>query len=130
MLGMTDVRDVAEAHIRALTNPKAPGQRFICSQKPMWFKDIHAKFAKVAGGKGASTVPTWLFWFLQLWLPEAKNVRRGLDKEWGTDASQTNEILNFQFIPEETTVKEMVGDLAQIGAIGADRCADRCVHRR
>ena len=30
--GCVDVRDVAAAHISALTNPSAPGQRFLCSK--------------------------------------------------------------------------------------------------
>ncbi|XP_028518625.1 bifunctional dihydroflavonol 4-reductase/flavanone 4-reductase, partial [Exaiptasia diaphana] len=37
--GIVDVRDVAKAHISALTAPKAPGNRYIAVTGGMWVKD-------------------------------------------------------------------------------------------
>lgn len=37
---MCDVRDVALAHVRAMTSPEAAGQRFIINTGGMWFRDV------------------------------------------------------------------------------------------
>lgn len=37
---MVDVRDVASAHIIAMTHPDAPGKRFCCATDFLWMKDI------------------------------------------------------------------------------------------
>jgi len=111
-----DVRDVAEAHVRALTKPGAAGKRFICcASEPMWFKDIQTTFAKIAGVKPAANVPSWLFFFLQFVMPKAKNFRPRLDKEYGLDNSQTKEILDFKFTPLESTAEEMINDFKALG---------------
>lgn len=43
-LGFTfvDVRDVADLHIRAMTNPAAAGERFIATDRFMWMADVAA----------------------------------------------------------------------------------------
>jgi len=38
--GIVDVRDVAAAHVLAMTNPAAAGERFLVCDKFMWFSDI------------------------------------------------------------------------------------------
>ena len=39
---MVDVRDVARAHITAMTHSDAPGKRFICATDFLWMKEIAA----------------------------------------------------------------------------------------
>ena len=39
-MNVVDVRDVAQAHLHALTVPEAAGHRHIVSTKSMWFKEI------------------------------------------------------------------------------------------
>lgn len=40
-LGVVDVRDVARAHILAMTNEKTDGQRILIThERPTWFKDM------------------------------------------------------------------------------------------
>lgn len=39
-LQICDVRDVAAAHIKAMTLPEAAGNRFIVNSGGLWFKDI------------------------------------------------------------------------------------------
>ena len=38
--GLVDVRDVAAAHVSALTSEQAAGERFLLSAEPMWMKEI------------------------------------------------------------------------------------------
>jgi len=54
---VVDVRDVADLHIRAMTAPEAPGQRFIAASDWMWIVDV-ANTLRSALGARASKVPT------------------------------------------------------------------------
>ena len=38
--GIVDVRDVASAHVLAMTNPAAAGERFLVADKFMWFSEV------------------------------------------------------------------------------------------
>jgi len=66
--GVVDVRDVADMHLRAMTNPAAKGQRFLAVAGPnMAFSDI-AHLLKVKMGDDAKRVPTRVLpdWVLRL----------------------------------------------------------------
>ncbi len=58
-LGFTfvDVRDVADLHIRALTDPAAGGQRFIATDHFLWMPDV-ATIIRERLGDAARKVPT------------------------------------------------------------------------
>jgi dihydroflavonol-4-reductase len=58
-LGFTfvDVRDVAELHIRALTNPAAGGERFIATDRFLWMSEVGA-ILRQRLGDAAKKVPT------------------------------------------------------------------------
>ncbi len=54
---IVDVRDVADLHIRAMTNPAAAGQRFIAAGEFAWMGDI-AALLRARLGDQAAKVPT------------------------------------------------------------------------
>lgn len=54
---VVDVRDVADLHIRAMTDPKAAGQRFIAASRYAWFADM-ADILRARLGDAAAKVPT------------------------------------------------------------------------
>ena len=58
-LGFTfvDVRDVADLHIRALSNPAAGGERFIATDRFLWMADV-AAILRERLGDAAAKVPT------------------------------------------------------------------------
>ena len=58
-LGFTfvDVRDVADLHLRALTNPAAGGERFIATDRFLWLGDV-AGILRERLGEAARKVPT------------------------------------------------------------------------
>ncbi|GHO80163.1 dihydroflavonol-4-reductase [Ktedonobacter sp. SOSP1-85] len=63
--GVADVRDVADAHIRAMTNPNVAGERFIVtSDKMMSFYDMAVALKKGLGEKATKVstkrLPNWL----------------------------------------------------------------------
>jgi dihydroflavonol-4-reductase len=56
--GVVDVRDVADLHIRAMTNPAAKGERFLAvAGDHLWIKDI-ALILKNRMGEAGARVPT------------------------------------------------------------------------
>src|SRR3954470_4943950 len=58
-LGFTfvDVRDVADLHIRAMTDPAAAGERFLATDEFLWFSDVAAILRERLGDRAAK-VPT------------------------------------------------------------------------
>ncbi|MBI1252617.1 MAG: NAD-dependent epimerase/dehydratase family protein [Alphaproteobacteria bacterium] len=57
-IGLVDVRDVADLHLRAMTHPAAAGERFLAVAGPsMWMSDI-AKVLKARMGAAGSRAPT------------------------------------------------------------------------
>lgn len=54
---VVDVRDVADLHIRAMTDPKAAGERFIAAGNFAWMGDL-AALLKTGLGDEAAKVPT------------------------------------------------------------------------
>lgn len=58
-LGFTfvDVRDVADLHVRALTNPAAAGERFIATDRFLWLSEVAAVLHERLGD-AAKKVPT------------------------------------------------------------------------
>jgi nucleoside-diphosphate-sugar epimerase len=52
-----DVRDVADLHLRAMTDPAAGGQRFIAADKYLWTADVAAVIRERLGD-AAPSVPT------------------------------------------------------------------------
>jgi nucleoside-diphosphate-sugar epimerase len=76
-LNIVDVRDVADLHIRAMTNPKANGQRFIASadgqiSMPEIAALIKNKKPYIAKNISTKTVPNWVIYLAALFNKQAK----------------------------------------------------------
>jgi len=60
---VVDVRDLADAHIRAMTSPEAAGQRFIAGGDYMWMPDIARELRARLGDRGRNvpkrTIPNF-----------------------------------------------------------------------
>jgi nucleoside-diphosphate-sugar epimerase len=54
---ITDVRDLADLHIRAMQSPEAAGQRFIALGDALWYADLAATLKRRLGA-AAAKVPT------------------------------------------------------------------------
>lgn len=56
-LEVVDVRDLVDAHLRAMTNPDAPGERFLATGEFVWMRDI-AEVLRAKLGATAAHVAT------------------------------------------------------------------------
>jgi dihydroflavonol-4-reductase len=63
-----DVRDVATAHLAAMTTPEAAGQRFICVSDSFWLKDVALLLKEKYADKGykikTNVFPNWIVRFV------------------------------------------------------------------
>jgi dihydroflavonol-4-reductase len=73
-----DVRDVAEIHVQALTNPEAAGQRFLLGQQVSSYKKCAETIAPVLRPLGYSVPTTVLpYWMAKAIAPFHKELKGG-----------------------------------------------------
>ena len=90
--GAVDVRDVADLHLRAMTSPAAPGERFLATAGDFVNSLEIARILKTGLGEAGRKVPTrrlptWLLRMIGLIDPEV----RGILPELGTHKNASNE---------------------------------------
>ncbi|OJJ15406.1 aldehyde reductase [marine bacterium AO1-C] len=99
--GIVDVRDVADLHIRAMTDENAKNQRFLASSGPeMSFHEI-ALFLKEKLGEQAKKVttrvyPNWLIRLVALFNPAAKGIAPHLGKTLVSNNHKATRLLGWQ----------------------------------
>ncbi|MCR9215168.1 MAG: NAD-dependent epimerase/dehydratase family protein [Proteobacteria bacterium] len=114
---LVDVRDVAEAHITALTSPAAPGNRYICVNDRLPFeaiaKIVHDRAAPKGFATTLKTVPDWLVKFLALFKPDLRIVASRLGKDVRFDTSKIRADLNFAPVNLTQSIEETVDSLIE-----------------
>lgn len=94
-----DVRDVAEAHIRALENDNTIGERIVLADRFLWFSDIaEAVDAALPARKIVTRVaPDLLIRFLALFDKEVRVITPILGRREDVDASKAKRLLGMEF---------------------------------
>ncbi|MCF4099673.1 NAD-dependent epimerase/dehydratase family protein [Maritalea mediterranea] len=121
-IGMVDVRDVAEAHLRAGFIDEAAG-RHIVSKETRDFLYIcqvlrdkfgeHYPFAK-------GYLPKWLVWLIGPMANKAltrEMVAKNVDHPWAADNSKSKEALGLTYRPLEPALEDMFQQLLNNGAV-------------
>ncbi len=106
-----DVRDVAEAHVQAMTKPEAAGQRFICVSDSFWMEDVAKVLKEAYPTYPIKTIvfPSWMVRIVAIFSKEARATVDALDEELIVDNARIKEVLNWQ--PRD--MKEMVLSMAE-----------------
>ena len=98
--GIVDVRDVAAAHVLAMTNPAAAGERFLVCDKFMWFSEV----ADTLRGNvppdyekklPKRDVPSWLLKLLSNFNPVMKQIIPELNRERQVSNEKARDILGW-----------------------------------
>ncbi len=124
---VTDVRDVAEAHVRAIEAPakSVRGERFPTSEKFLWLREmaeiIRQRVPEYAGRVPRRAMPDWLVRVLALFLDEMKQVRGELGNVRDVCGKHTEEVLGMAFIPAEQTLEDTVRSLVAKGIVRPQR---------
>lgn len=120
---VTDVRDVAEAHVRAIEAPAAAvrGERFPTSDKFLWIREmaeiIRERAPEHAGKVPSRRMPDWLVKLLALFMPEMRQIKGELGNVRDVSGKHTEDRLGFRFIPAEQTLEDTVRSLVERGIV-------------
>ena len=108
-----DVRDVASAHLAAMTTPEAAGQRFICIAEQFWVADAAAILKKHFEPRGyqinMTMLPSWFIYIVAIFIKPVRLTLRTLDKETHVDTSRIRSVLNWK--PRQ--LEEMLVSMAE-----------------
>ena len=112
---VTDVRDVAAAHIAAIESDKSDGKRYICySGETLWFEDV-ARILREAYGT-AYDIPTFVVNECPI-----KDPKNYLAQYWGKqfklDNSRAQSELGIKFTPAKESVLKMAQSLIENGVV-------------
>ena len=120
---VTDVRDVAEAHVRAIEAPaeKVRGERFPTSEKFLWISEMAAiirqRVPEHAGKVPSRPMPNWLVRVLALFLDEMKQIKSELGNVRDVSGKHTEDVLGMRFIPAEETLEATIRSLVAKGIV-------------
>ncbi len=120
--GFVDVRDVADLHLRAMTNPAAKGQRFIAiSGHSLWMLDV-AKVLKRRMGPAAAKVPSrelpnWLIRLAALRDPAMKNLVPMLGVMMDATSEKAKRLLGWEPRSNEEAIVASAESLLKLGLL-------------
>jgi dihydroflavonol-4-reductase len=118
---VTDVRDAADAHVRALTHPGIDGGRFLVAGEFLWLEDI-ARILKAELGPKARKVPTrklpdFLVKLSALFDPTVKMVLPELGRARAVDSSNVQCVLGLRLRPARETIVDTANSLLETGIV-------------
>ncbi|MFT4031599.1 MAG: aldehyde reductase [Siphonobacter sp.] len=122
-MNIIDVRDVADLHIRAMTNPNANGQRFLAlaggkMSLPEIAVLLKEKMPEISQKVSTKKVPDWVIKVGGLFSPKLKNVASMMKTSRNVSNEKAKRILGWQPIAtNEEAVMESVKSMIKFGNI-------------
>lgn len=121
-LGVVDVRDVADMHIRAMTNPAAKGDRFLAVAGDFMSVREMAMVLKSRMGELARRVPTWQVpnWVVRLVAmrdPAAKQIVPELGKKKNATSEHAKKVLGWEPRSREDAIVATAESLMRLGLL-------------
>jgi len=119
--GVVDVRDVVDAHVRAMVHPQAAGQRFIATSSTYSLVEV-ARILKRLMGSAPNKIPTREIpnWFMKLFSFIKPEIRKSLP-DLGVLRPSSNkkieQMLQWSPRPVEETFLATIESLKKVGAI-------------
>ena len=112
-IGYVDVRDVAKAHILAMTNSASDGERFIVSEKEMWLHES-AEVLNNAGFKAPSRVmPNWFLKIMAMFNGDMVTISKMAGKSRDCHSTKAKDVLGWNPIPAEDSILETAKQLIE-----------------
>jgi nucleoside-diphosphate-sugar epimerase len=118
--GVVDVRDVADLHLRAMTQPQAKGERFLCLSGDFLSVRDMALLLKERLGDAARRVPTrelpdWLVRLGSLINPKGRAYLPELGKRKNATAAKARSLLGWAPRPPAETFADTAASLKRFG---------------
>jgi nucleoside-diphosphate-sugar epimerase len=118
---VVDVRDVADLHIRAMTDPKAAGERFVAAANWAWMADLAAILRDRLGPAAAKVptrkVPDLLLRVVGLFDKELGSVVPSLGHKHDNSSAKAQTMLGWKPRPLEETVLDTARSLIAEGVV-------------
>jgi dihydroflavonol-4-reductase len=120
--GLVDVRDVADLHIRAMTNPAARGERFIAAAgETMSLHEIAGVLRRRMGASAARAprfeAPNWLVRLAARRVPRLRDVLPQLDRVRRSSSAKAIEKLGWSARPNEEIIVATAESLLKLGLV-------------
>lgn len=121
-LGIVDVRDVADLHIRAMTDPKAAGERFLAvSGRPLWATEVATSIRDGMGERGRKVwtweLPDFVVRILSYVVPEAAMVVSELGKAKNASNEKAKKVLGWSPRSAEEALVATCESLIEAGIV-------------
>ncbi|MCW3836607.1 SDR family oxidoreductase [Sphingomonas canadensis] len=117
---LTDVRDVADLHIRAMTMPQAAGERFIAATGFRWMAEIARILRERLGPRAAKVprrgIPDWVVRLMSLFDPALRYVTPSLGHSNTYSSAKAQELLGWKPRPVEDSIADCAESLIAKGA--------------
>lgn len=122
--GVVDVRDVADLHLRAMTDPAAKGERFLAVAGDfMSIRDIalllRRRLGPVARKVPTRQLPNWLVRLAALRDPAVKQILPELGKRKNATGAKARHVLGWSPRPNEDAVAATAESLVKLGLLKA-----------
>ncbi len=118
---VVDVRDVADAHVKAMIHVEASGQRFLVAGKFLWLKDVSAilagTFPEYASRLPTKEIPNWLVRIMALVSPMSRMIVRELGRDLSVDTSKAQRVLGWRSRDEAECIRAGVQSLIDLRLI-------------
>ncbi|WP_406439714.1 aldehyde reductase [Streptomyces sp. NBC_00631] len=119
-MGFVDVRDVADLHLRAMTDPAAAGERFLAIAGHSLRVVEIARILRDRLGERAANAPTrelpvWLARTLGVVNPELRLLRHQLGRDLDATSAKAERLLGWRARPVEDTIAETAESLLAHG---------------
>jgi len=116
---IVDVRDVANAHVIAITNPNAPGNRYCCYNSSLWMKDIADILDKEFKPKGrtipTTTIPNGIVWVVSFWDKGAEHIYPRLGIEIYINNEKIKRDFGIKFHDAKESILDMANSIIELG---------------
>ena len=122
LFGVVDVRDVADLHLRAMTNPLAKGERFLAISGDFMTMLEIAQTLKARLGNAASRVPTrvlpdWLVRIVGLFDGQAAQIVTELGKARNATGAKAMRLLGWAPRSREEAIVATAESLIRLGLL-------------
>jgi dihydroflavonol-4-reductase len=118
---IVDVRDVAAAHVIAMTSPQAAGKRFLCATDTLWFREIcqilHQQFASRGYKTSTLQMPDIFVRVFAIFDKSARGILDDLGREIKISNQRIIQELNWQPRSAEEAIVAMAESLIHHGIV-------------
>jgi dihydroflavonol-4-reductase len=120
---LVDVRDVADMHIRAMTEPAAGGERFLAVDRFLWMQDV-GQILRERLGPAAAKVPTrvapdLLVRAMGIFDPSIRSIVSDLGQSTTYTAEKAKTVLGWESRPIEDSIADTAQSLIERGLVAS-----------